>query len=93
MNQTKPYSSELYRNKIKAAKEEIEKCDPYIITLLAGAGVMIGKAVTKKKITLQQESEMMTDIVHLETEFRDNCSCISKTSITDALGIRRKRQD
>lgn len=91
MRQTKPYSSELYINKIKAAKEEIEKCDPYIITLLAGAGSMIGKALMTKEITWQQENEMMDEITHLETEFRSNCSCMSKTSITDALGIGRKK--
>ena len=87
MRQTKPYSSELYINKIKAAKEEIEKCDPYIITLLAGAGSMIGKALMTNEITWQQENEMMDEIKHLETEFRDNCSCHTKTSIAKALNI------
>lgn len=90
MKQTKPYTSELYINKIKSAKEEIVKCDPYIITLLAGAGSMIGKALTTNEITWQQENEMMEDIKHLETEFRNNCSCITKTSIAKALKIPSK---
>ena len=57
MKQTKPYASELYINKINAAKEEIAKCDPYIITLLAGAGSMIGKALMTNEITWQQVNQ------------------------------------
>jgi hypothetical protein len=78
---------QLYRNYIEEAKKEIEKCDPYIIILLAKAGSAVGKALMSKKITWQEENEKMEEISHLESEFRSNCSCISKTSIAKALKI------
>ena len=81
---------QLYRNYIEEAKKEIEKCDPYIIILLAQAGSMVGKALMSKQITWQQENEKMDEISHLEAEFRNNCSCMSKTSIAKALKIPSK---
>ena len=81
---------QLYINKIKEAKEEIEKCDPYIILLLAQAGSMVGKALMSKHITWQQENEKMDEIKHLYVEFRSNCGCMSKTSIAKAPKIQSK---
>ena len=60
------------------ANEELEKCDLRIISTLARAGSMIGKALMSKDITWQQENEEMEKIDHLYVEFRSRCACHKK---------------
>ena len=69
---------QLYRMKMEEAREELEKCDPHIISVLARAGSMIGKALMTKGITWQQENEEMSKIDHLSVEFRSKCVCQKK---------------
>lgn len=69
---------QLYRMKMKDANEELEKCDLRIISTLARAGSMIGKALISKDINWQQEDEEMDKINHLYVEFKGRCACQKK---------------
>lgn len=68
----------MFRAKIDEAHEELAECDPYITTLLAEAGAMVGKELGAGMIDARKYEEKMEEVKKLAGRFHSECSCAKR---------------
>lgn len=73
---SKKYIEDTLKRKIDESKEEIEKCDPFLMDTIISATTLTTKAFERKIFNENEYDKYMKDIKKLPTDFRNKCYCL-----------------